>query len=234
MSTTWKTLTQRHRKLPALVCLGAILALTLSSAGAGLRQGDAGGNAAQNVLRVEMDFRLNLNEPGDNLDAPQFHTVMSPFGNLDSHYIQVTWNYREKPDFLPGGVQVQSWNGDQFVAKKDISDEKLSFTAESISWTQVMETNGTNLTFYIKDGKSATWGRFGGLETSVSEQAPVADLNKFDHEVTIKNTVFTYGANRVDRLTIKEIRRYGAEGLISVDKSPKPVFVTSDVLEPTQ
>ena len=81
---------------------------------------------------------------------------------------------------------------------------------------------------------SATWGRFGGLETSVSEQAPVADLNKFDHEVTIKHTVFTYGANRVDRLTIKEIRRYGAEGLISVDKSPKPVFVTSDVLEPTQ
>lgn len=217
MSNPTKTQPMNRRRLSVLACTGAVLAVTLASGGAGSVSNDP-------VIRVEMDWRLNLNEPEQDLNAPQFHTVMSPFGNLSSHYIQITWNYREKPNYAPGGLQIQSWNGKQFVARKNFKTEAMSTTQESISWTQVLETNGTNLNFKIENGRSATWGRFSGSELSVSEQAAVANLNEFDPEVSVKNSVITYGANRVDRLTITEVRLYGPNGLLSSDRTRRVVF----------
>ena len=53
------------------------------------------GQPTQSVLRVEEDWKLVLLEPDGLQNAPQFHSVMSPSGDLDSLYAQVTWNYRE-------------------------------------------------------------------------------------------------------------------------------------------
>ena len=66
------------------------------------------------IMRVEEDWEVVLNEPGSDVNAPQFHTVMSPFGDLDSLYAQITWNYRELPDFEAGGLQIQADQNGQY------------------------------------------------------------------------------------------------------------------------
>ena len=43
------------------------------------------------IIRIEEDWILILNEPNDAMFAPQFHTVMSPFNDLESVYLQVIW-----------------------------------------------------------------------------------------------------------------------------------------------
>ena len=84
---------------------------------------------AGTVIRVEEDWVLVLNQPNDMVTAPQFHTVMSPFGSLDAVFAQVTWNYRELPDFTAGGLQMQAWNGNSFIVERSFGSNKMSETA---------------------------------------------------------------------------------------------------------
>ena len=42
------------------------------------------GPTPETVIQVEEDWVLVLNEPDEAIDAPQFHTMMSPFGDAES------------------------------------------------------------------------------------------------------------------------------------------------------
>ena len=79
------------------------------------------------------DWELILTTPDAAVDAPQFHTYMSPFAHDSSLFAQVTWNYRELPSMLAGGLQVQGWNGENFLTKKSIGTNKLSTGAETVT-----------------------------------------------------------------------------------------------------
>lgn len=175
------------------------------------------------VLRVEEDWQLVLNEPDDNVNSPQFHTVMSPLGDLDSFYAQVVWNYQETPEFLPGGLQLQSWNGEERIRTRGVGEIQLSTAAETITWTQSLETDGTMLLFRIQNGQSTTWGAF-GKDMSIDAEASLPDLGAYSASVSAANSCITYGANRVNLLMITEVRRYGQDELISVDQTPRVVY----------
>jgi hypothetical protein len=165
-----------------------------------------------------------LNEPEDALQAPQFHTVISPFGHIDWVYAQVTWNYRELPEFEPGGLQVQAWAGEECSLQKNFGYQELSSTAETVKWTQALETDGAVLTFEIVNGESVTWGAFGGTSLRIQGTAPVPVLNAYDTNVSVKNSLVSFGANRVKELVITQVRYYGAEGLLGVDANPRVVY----------
>ncbi|GMV96518.1 MAG: hypothetical protein HRF43_05915 [Phycisphaerae bacterium] len=180
------------------------------------------------VILVEEDWELVVNEPDDQLETPQFHTVMSPFGHLDSYYAQVLWNYREVEDeFAPGGLQLQSWNGENRLNLRSINGRLLSTEAETITWTQVLGTNGYELAFAIDNGHSETWGEF-GRDIRITQNANLENLNAYDTAVSVQNSWVTYGSNRVTSLVIKQVRKYGAYGLISVDTVPKVVYEFAD------
>jgi hypothetical protein len=198
----------------AVVCAGLFIAPPSS----GLGQTD------DPVLRVEEDWQVVLNEPDGAVNAPQFHTLMSPLSDTSSVYAQVTWNYREIPDAAAGGAQIQAWNGEHAVQMKDRVSNQLSTIAETISWTQRLETNGSLLRFRVVNGQSTTWGSFGGSEWNVEGNANLANLNGYSTEVSVDKTAITYGSNRIDSLIITEVRYYGASGLLWTDSDPKVVF----------
>lgn len=176
------------------------------------------------VMRVEEDWRVVLAEPEDAVDSPQFHTAMSPFGHLDSYFGQMIWNYREAPSFTAGGLQLQVWGAEWMLGSKDVREERLSSAAESVTWTQVLATDGTHFSIEVRNGQSTTWGSFGGSSSRVIGSAPVANLNQYSTDVSAENSWVTLGSNRVQELTITEVRRYGINGLLSVDSTPKVVF----------
>lgn len=174
------------------------------------------------VVRVEEDWELVVNEPDGDATSPQFHTVMSPFDHVNSFHALTLWNYREMPDFAPGGVQLHSYDGETLVRKRSIESGSLSTTAETITWTQSLETDGTTLTFSITDGNSTTWGSF-GRDMNISSSANLAQLNGYDTETSVTNSCITYGANRVESFKIKRVRYYGTSGLLYVDVMDREV-----------
>lgn len=175
------------------------------------------------ITRIEEDWVIVLNEPDGNVNAPQFHTVMSPFPDFETTYAQVLWNYREQPEFVAGGVQLQSYLGEEMNRSKSMEFNKLHTTSEVITWTQVLETNGSTLTFEVTNGSSTTWGSF-GKDMRLSSTVDLAALNNYDVEFSVQNSGVTYGSNRVDVMGINEVRAYGYSGLMAVDSTPRVVF----------
>lgn len=185
------------------------------------------------VMRVEEDWKLILNEPNEDRYSPQFHTVMSPYGTTDSFFGQVLWNYREIYDvqsgntFAAGGLQLQGWNGSTATIRRSVRSSQLSIYAETIQWSQVLETDGSTLTFGIDNGQSVTWGAF-DRDMRITSSAAVVNLNSYSTSVSAENSWITYGANRVESLVITEVRRYGPNGMISRDTTPRVVYVRED------
>lgn len=195
-------------------------AAILSFGAASLWPSYASAPVSDPVLRVEEDWELVVNDPNNNVTSPQFQTVMSPLADLDSYYAQTLWNYRETPDFTPGGVQLQSYVGETLIRKRSVESRILSTSAETITWMQALETDGATLTFSVNNGQSTTWGAF-GRDMNISNTANLPDLNQYDPSVSASNACVTFGGNRVESLVLKEVRYYGASGLLAVDNSPR-------------
>ena len=185
----------------------------------------AAAQASSDVAKVEEDWELVLDEPSDGKNSPQLETVMSPFANANSIYGRLTWNYRELPDFQAGGLQMQAWNGSNIVLKKSFNGNQLSTVGETITWTQRLESSSSQLSWRVVNGSSTTWGPFGGYQMEIAGYTNITHLNAYSPNVSISNSGITYGANRVIRLRIKEIRKYRSDGtLISKDTTSKDVF----------
>lgn len=181
------------------------------------------------VMRVEEDWEVVLNEPNEDVDAPQFHTLMAPFAHFEPFHFQISWNYRGEPEFIAGGMQVVAWFGDSCIGKKSYREDKLSSYAETITWTSVLETNGCALKFEVLNGTSQTWGSFGGPETSLLGDVHIPNLNYYSTDFSAGNSWISYGSNRVDILRIKEVRRYDAQGqMIARDTTPRVVYELDD------
>ncbi len=180
--------------------------------------------ADETVVRVEEDWTLVLNEPNNDVQAPQFHTLMAPGRDLGFFFFQVCWNYQELPEFQAGGMQLQSWDHEEPVSDHRVALDELSTAAETIRWTQVLETNGSVLSLEIVNGSSTSWGSFGGGDMRSEGGVHAENLNQYSTDVSVDNSLITYGSNRVDSMIITEVRRYGPNGLLSVDSTPKVVF----------
>lgn len=202
--------------------VGALLAAVVLLGGPTLVAGD---EAEPTVMSVQEDWMLWVYEPAGSVSAPQFHTIMSPAADLDSFFFRVTWNYWESPLFEPGGFQVQNWNGSSLVSTNSIGNAQLSLYAEFITWTQVMQTDGTQLGFTIINGQSVTWGEFGYPETFIVTDGSVSNLNGYSPDLSVASSAITYGRNRVILLVLNAVRYYDEEhNLIREDATQRSVF----------
>lgn len=202
------------------------LAGLLLAAGALLTAGPATAFAdTPHVMLVEEDWELVLAAPSTVKTAPQLETIISPTSDLNSVFARTTWNYREEPDFLAGGMQLQAWQGDAFLAKTNFGSNDLSTVSETIRWTQSIQTDGSVLTLKISNGQSTTWGAFGGTSLMLQGIVNIPNLNAYDTSVSVANSGITFGANRVMHLRIIEVRTYDANGnLLGKDTAVKDVY----------
>ena len=82
----------------------------------------------------------------------------------DGLYAVLELNHRTLPDYTPGGLQLQLWNGDEPIDVQEIfrTTDCSGITPETIRWTQRMQLEDGQLTFEVVDGSSDSWNRFGG------------------------------------------------------------------------
>lgn len=211
--------------LPAAIAL-AVWAVCLWLSPASVTRAEDAGDP---VVKVEEKWSLTINEPAPALDSPQLNTVMSPGGG--SVFGLFTINYRDYLEFIPGGVGVEMWDGDAQLATQSQHSSYLNGNNETISWTQVLELNGSDLKFRVVDGNSSSWGAFGGESLKVSHGAALESLGGYDPEHSAGNAVVTFGGNRVESLTLVEVRKTHQSGQVSVDSTARVVFTGDSAQE---
>ena len=115
------------------------------------------------VISVEEHWELRISQPDNERSAPQITMLMSPVGNVDGTHFFFTINHSTVPQYAPGGLQVQQWEGDDLVQDRTVRDgEALNSSEEVVSWTQRLTVHEGKLIFQVLSGQSETWGTFGG------------------------------------------------------------------------
>jgi hypothetical protein len=177
------------------------------------------------VVRVEEDWEMVVAEPDVDSDAPQVTCMISPLAEGRPLYASLELNHHTLPDYVPGGLQLQVWNGDQAVAVHTSPITALLQTPnELVKWTQCMEVNGGNLIIEVINGSSTTWGSFGGqgyLQAIVA--STLSDLNSYRPQVSIANSSVGFAANRVQSLVLKRVRYKMSNGQVWEDATPRVV-----------
>ena len=168
------------------------------------------------VVQVEETWELTVGEPNTSRNAPQLTMGMSPSGDFDGKFFVFLVNHRTAPNYVPGGMQVQIWNGEhQCCWRTGPTEGSIDETNDTISWTQRMSIENGAVTFEVRDGQSATWGSFGGqgyLRTSFDTALP--DLNLYHPFKSLEESGISYAGNRVTSLTLKHIKWWLANGQV--------------------
>ena len=118
----------------------------------GLAMLSAGPVSAQSrVVRVEEHWELKLAQPDSDLSAPQTTMVLSPDGDLEGVHFQFTLNHVTVPQYQPGGMQVQLWDGDQLIEESAAHEAgTLRYADETIHWVQRVSLENDSLTFEVR------------------------------------------------------------------------------------
>src|SRR5215210_2681070 len=82
--------------------------------------------------RVEEDWEVVVGNPDPVGVGPQMSTSMSPVSDGSISCFVFDLNYRDYPSFLPGGMQVQVWDGETLVAAATKGSDRCATAGETI------------------------------------------------------------------------------------------------------
>lgn len=166
------------------------------------------------IVAIEEHWELSVGEPDAASSSPQVSMVMSPTGNLTGQYFVFTLNHHSDPGWIPGGYQVQRWDGQELVASRVGPHEStLTQTDETIRWVQRTKLEDGTLVFEIEDGESQSWGEFGDeghLRLTVASE--MANLNSYRPAISLEESGVSFAGNRVRSLTLLKLRWIDSAG----------------------
>jgi hypothetical protein len=182
-----------------------------------------------NIVAIEEHWELSVGEPDAASSAPQVCMVTSPTGNLDGHFFLFTLNHHSIPNWVPGGHQVQLWNGEELVdAKVGPIESTLSQTDDVIRWVQRTDLQDGQLKFEITNGTSQSWGEFGGQGyLKITVDTDLENLNGYRPAISIEQSGVSFAGNRVRSLTLQKLRWFDANG--NVYELNAPIDVDADL-----
>lgn len=185
--------------------------------------------ASNTVVSVEEHWELQVSEPDSERSAPQVTMVMSPNGNVDGAHFLFTLNHSSAPDYASGGMQVQSWQGGEFVQEHSASGSAtLNHSNETVRWTQRLSIEDGRLTFQVRDGESETWGAFGGDDLSLEVSTSQSGLNSYRPAVSLSESQVNYAENRVVSLTLTKLVWVTEDGEVHEQNAPIPIDTSLD------
>jgi hypothetical protein len=154
--------------------------------------------------------------------------VVSPDGSVDGIHFLFTLNHLSAPDYQPGGMQVQLWDGEHLVASAAAESGTFSHDSEVVRWVQRLSLEDQTLHFQILNGESDTWGSFGGDELSLSEQTTLSSLNSYRPGFSLTESQVSYAENRVVSLTLTKLVWVTADGEVHELNAPIPLETSLD------
>lgn len=184
---------------------------------------------SQQVVSVEEHWELRVTQPDTDRSAPQTTMVISPTSNISGLHFLVTLNHATVPEYSAGGVQVQQWDGEDLVQSRSThSGATLDEFEEQITWTQRMTLQDGQLTFQVSDGRSNTWGDFGGDDLTLSVSTSLSKLNSYRPGTSLTESQVNYAENRVESLTLKKLVWVTEDGEVHEQNAPIPIDTSLD------
>jgi hypothetical protein len=180
------------------------------------------------VVSVEEHWELKLGQPDAERSAPQTTMFMSPDGDLDGVHFLFALNHVSVPQYEPGGMQVQLWNGDQVEDSVAAGQGALSHDQEHVHWVQKLALDDETLTFQVRDGESETWGAFGGESLTLSVPSSLTSLNGYKPGVSLTESQVGYAENRVVSLTLTKLVWTTEDGEVHELNAPIAVDTSLD------
>jgi hypothetical protein len=179
------------------------------------------------VISVEEHWELQLSHPDEANSAPQTTMVMSPTGDISGTHFLFTLNHSTAPDYQPGGMQVQVWDGEELATHKlGNVTAALQNSDEWVHWTQRISLHDGNLTFQVVDGQSETWPTFGGDDLSISVPSSLTALNSYRPSVSLGESQVGFAENRVTSLTLKKLVWVTEDGVVHEQNAPIPIDIS--------
>jgi hypothetical protein len=168
------------------------------------------------VVKVEQDWEIDVGSPDATMCSPQLFILAYPESGGD-YWTEFLINYNDQPQFSAGGVQIQVWQGSYVLGGADNSPNQavLQTQGERVTFTLSMRTINGSLHFRAKNVSSTSFGNIGNLVTNVPYGKP--NLNNYSTADTVANSGILYGANRVNSMILKQVRKYDAAGNTQVE-----------------
>jgi hypothetical protein len=179
---------------------------------------------------IEEDWKVVIGTPDPVGAGPQISTSMSPVTDGSSPFSVFDLNYQDSPTFVPGGMQVQIWSGDQMLNATTKGTAQCSTTGETITWTQSMSLSSGSISFGINSGKSTTWGKFGQgqqLNVSGSFTTSLTSLSQYSPDTSVTNSGVGWQPNRVTSMTLLQVRYYAGGKLLSKETTPRTINLSN-------
>jgi hypothetical protein len=163
--------------------------------------------SAVEVVSVAEHWELQIGEPDTNRSSPQVSMTMSPTGNLEGIYFVFSLNHRSVPAYVPGGMQVQLWDGSSVLENLvGPTEALLSHNDETVAWVQKLSLHDGTVTFEVIDVTSQSWGNFGGDgQLQASTSLPLSNLNGYRPGLSLQEADVGYAGNRVRSLVLKKL-----------------------------
>jgi hypothetical protein len=183
----------------------------------------AGAFDPQPVTKIEEDWEIQIAEPSPDEVLPQLYVVTTPTGNLEGQYSVFEINNLLLPEFYGGGLQFQTWWGDQPTGEAHHDDYKaFATTGETVTFTVSMRVFEGSLSFRVKNGQSSTWGTFGdNASLRILRPTNVSDLSAYSPDVSTRLSRVGSGRGRVTKFVLKQVRYYNGSTLLSTDTTPR-------------
>jgi hypothetical protein len=187
--------------------------------------------AGLDVFRVEEDWELVVGDADYFIDGPQVTCTISPL-DMTTAYCAFDINYHTQPDYLPGGLQIHTWDPTDPIAYANSTHTGvMSSSNEVVTWTQTMtlDPNTSTITFQVINGQSQTWNNFGGSNgnsghLTLGITTALANLNGYDPNVSLDNSGVSFASNLVVSQTLIAIRWFDVNGnLLAEFNSPQIV-----------
>jgi hypothetical protein len=166
------------------------------------------------IYKIEEDWEMVIHEPDRVNVSPQVTFSVSPGANEHNCYFQLQMNYFADEFFSAGGFHVAAFH-DEAIADEARSATQIVLAThhDHIRWTSVMAVVDGKAMFAVRDGYGADWGAFGGPDYLVKlPTCPVSDLSAYDPQESLDNVDISFGANRVDRVTLIQVRLFYTDG----------------------
>jgi hypothetical protein len=179
---------------------------------------------------VEEDWQLVLTPPVSQDEGPQITTCMSPTSDFTTApFAAFDMNYREYPDFVAGGMQVQVFSDKQILTTATQVGGQFNTPNESITWTQRMSVVNGQISYQVRNGRSASFGGFpsdvGNLAVSFATTA--ASLAGYDPAFSFKNSGVTWEKNYVTSLQLVQVRYFLNGTLLLTDSTVRSIDLSN-------
>ena len=218
-------------------CLLVVAALTLLT--------PSSADAQAIITRIEEDWEIHIKDPDANEGTPQLLNIISPRDALWGTHFMLELNHTTYPNFANGGLQLQSWLGDEPTDYTSLVNAgKLSTPGEVIHYTITMWVTPENSKVHCEitghsheedDSKKSWGGDFGGNGSfKLSAYTILTNLNQYCRHCSTGNSAICVAAHNVNKFCNCEVRYYSGETLISTDSEEKVLHSYQDLVETDQ